>query len=206
MISKSLTFWTLLAGLAAFVLRWYFPTFPLDQFTILALILFFLGLFGVVPQLRMQGALTGSIVNSLAFWQLVAGFVAFVIHFFAPTFPFGEAVILAFFLFVLGFFGVHPELRARGLLGNAARSAVDGLTESRIVLYVLPDGPSQGQTRPAMVVRVWRTNGKPQPSGVCQLQVFTDESNDGLTAVEWRTSVLFDAGGGLGTWHWPEQA
>ncbi len=40
MISQSLTFWTLLVGLVAFVLRWYFPAFPLDETTILALVLF----------------------------------------------------------------------------------------------------------------------------------------------------------------------
>jgi NADH:ubiquinone oxidoreductase subunit K len=116
MIFKSLTFWTLIAGLAAFVARWYFPAFPFDAVTILAAILFVLGLIGVVPQLRAVRALTPPVVNSLAFWQLVAGVVVFILHFFAPSFPFDSAAILAFVLFVLGFFGVHPELRARGLL------------------------------------------------------------------------------------------
>jgi di/tricarboxylate transporter len=55
-------------------------------------------------------------VNSLPFWQLLAGLAAFVIHFFAPTFPFDQIAILAFILFVLGYFGIHPELRARGLI------------------------------------------------------------------------------------------
>ncbi len=118
MISRSLTFWTLLAGLAAFVARWYFQTFPFDETTILSAILFILGLIGVVPQLRIRGALTNSIVYSLAFWRLVAGFVTFVLHFWAPTFPFDQAVVLAFFLFILGFFGIRPELRARGILPN----------------------------------------------------------------------------------------
>jgi hypothetical protein len=116
MISKSLTFWTLLAGLLAFVARWYFPTFPFDSVSILALIIFALGLIGVVPQFRAQGALTSSIVNSLAFWQLVAGFVAFILHFFAPSFPFDQVAILAFIVFVLGWFNIHPELRIRGLI------------------------------------------------------------------------------------------
>lgn len=116
MISKSLTFWSLVAGLLAFILRWYFPAFPFDAVTILAAILFVLGLIGVVPQLRAQGALTAPIVNSLAFWQLVAGLVVFVLHFFAPSFPFDQLAVLAFLLFVLGFFGIHPELRARGLI------------------------------------------------------------------------------------------
>lgn len=116
MIYKSLTFWTLLVGVAAFALRWYFPTFPLDEVTILSLVLFLLGLIGVYPQLRAQGALTTNIVNSLAFWQLIAGLAAFVIHFFAPALPFDQLAILAFIIFVLGYFGIHPELRVRGLI------------------------------------------------------------------------------------------
>jgi len=116
MITNSLTFWTLIVGVIAFALRWYFPTFPFDEVTILSGVLFLLGLIGVVPQLRARGALTSSIVNSLAFWQLIAGLAAFVIHFFAPAFPFDQVAILAFIIFVLGWFGVHPELRARGLI------------------------------------------------------------------------------------------
>ena len=116
MIYKSLTFWTLVAGLAAFVARFYFPAFPLDNVSILSLILFVLGLLGVVPALRALGlAAFPPLFNSLAFWQLVAGFVAFVLHFFAPDLPFDQAAILTLLLFVLGFFGIDPELRARGL-------------------------------------------------------------------------------------------
>ena len=118
MLSQSMTFWVLVAGLAAFILRWYFPTFPFDETTILAAILFALGLIGVVPRLRARGALTTGIVNSLAFWQLVAGLAAFVLHFWAPSFPFDQVTIGAFLLFVLGWVGIKPELRARGLLPN----------------------------------------------------------------------------------------
>jgi len=116
MIFKSLTFWTLLAGLLAFVARWYYPAFPFDAVSILALIVFVLGLIGVVPQFRAHGALTVGIVNSLAFWQMVAGFIAFVLHFFAPTFPFDQVIILGFILFLLGIFNIYPELRIRGLI------------------------------------------------------------------------------------------
>lgn len=118
MIFNSLTFWTLLVGLLGFVLRWYLPAFPLDEVSILALVLFALGLIGIVPTVRSNGfRALGSVpvVNSLAFWQLVAGFVAFVIHFFAPAFPFSNETILAVILFVLGYVGITPELRARGL-------------------------------------------------------------------------------------------
>jgi len=68
----------------------------------------------------------------------------------------------------------------------------------RIVHYVLPDGPSAGAHRPAIIVRVW--------SAQCvQLQVFTDGSNDGpgyKSGLVWRTSVLL--GLDENTWHWPE--
>jgi len=118
MIYKSLTFWTLVAGLLAFVAKYFFPAFPLDTAGILALILFVLGLIGVVPAVRalgFRGAVAGGIVNSLAFWQLVAGLLFFVVRFLAPDFPLDQGVILGVILFILGWFGIKPELRARGL-------------------------------------------------------------------------------------------
>lgn len=84
-----------------------------------------------------------------------------------------------------------------------------------MVHYVLDLGTNRGTHRPAVVVRVWRVNGKPQESGLCNLQVFTDGNNDGLNSVEWKTSVVFDAGDETadaireprrGTWHWIERA
>ena len=87
---------------------------------------------------------------------------------------------------------------------------MEGLTVGRIVHYVLPSGPSKGDHRPAMVTRVWQPGGCIE--GICQLQVFTDGSNDGLANVEWRTSVRHHEppiGSGepheLNTWHWPER-
>lgn len=118
MIIYSLTFWTLVTGLAAFVARFYFPSFPLDEVQILAAVLFLLGLIGVTPTLKASGLLglaAADVVHSLAFWQLVAGLAAFVLHFYAPSFPFDETVVLGAILFVLGLFGVTPELRLRGL-------------------------------------------------------------------------------------------
>ena len=67
-IFKSLTFWTLVAGLLAFVAKFFLPTFPLDAVQILAAVLFLLGLFGVTPAFRAQGAMTAGIASSLAFW------------------------------------------------------------------------------------------------------------------------------------------
>lgn len=78
---------------------------------------------------------------------------------------------------------------------------MDGLTEGRIVHYVLNEG-SVGDHRPAMVVRVWRANGTPQENGICQLQVFLDGSNDqpgpydpSAPATVWKTSVVNDEAG-----------
>lgn len=116
MIWKSLSFWTLVAALLGFVLRFVFPTFPLEAADILALFLFLLGLIGVVPQYRAVHSLTGSIVNSLAFWQLVAGLFLFVVRFFAPEFPFDQAIVVSVIVFVLSYFNINPELRIRGLI------------------------------------------------------------------------------------------
>jgi hypothetical protein len=115
-IFKSLKFWTLVAGLLAFVAKFFFPTFPLDEQDILGLVIILLGLIDIVPSVRARGALSASIVNSLAFWQLVAGLAYFVVKFFAPNLPVDESVLLGLILFILGYFGIHPELRARGLL------------------------------------------------------------------------------------------
>lgn len=84
---------------------------------------------------------------------------------------------------------------------------LSGLTEGRIVHYVLENGNSKGQHRPAIVVKIWRIlpDNKVPENGCCQLQVFTDDLNDGLPAVMWKTSVTFDEAGALGSWHWPEK-
>lgn len=87
---------------------------------------------------------------------------------------------------------------------------MDGLSEGRIVHYVIPEGErNAGEHRPAIVVRVWRVEGKPQENGLCQLQVFFDGTNDGIpdtAPIKWRTSVTYDAGASGGTWHWIERA
>lgn len=76
------------------------------------------------------------------------------------------------------------------------------IIEGRIVHYVLPDGPSKGQHRPAIIVKVWN-----QDTGVCNLQVFLDGTNDLATPQDlcWITSVKPDEEGkNPGTWHWIE--
>lgn len=87
-----------------------------------------------------------------------------------------------------------------------------GLTEGRIVHFVLPDG----QHRPAIVVRVWN-----QDNGCANLLVFTDGTNDRdfnraewylntkpivVGAVVWATSIIHSEEPKPGTWHWIEKA
>ena len=115
MIEK-LQFWTLVVALLTYVLRFFFPGFPLDETQILSIVLFLLGLFGVVPQLRFRGLAEGTIFASKAFWTLVAGLIVFVVHFYAPDFPLDQAVLLSVIVFVLNQLGINPELRSRGLM------------------------------------------------------------------------------------------
>jgi hypothetical protein len=83
-----------------------------------------------------------------------------------------------------------------------------GLTVGRMVHYVLPEGRSLGEHRPAIVVRVWKDIPS-YPEGTVNLQVFTDGSNDGrdhAAGIVWRTSVHYSEGKEPGTWHWIEKA
>lgn len=118
-IFKSLTFWSLVAGIVAFTVKFFSPEFPFDEAQILAFTLFLLGLGGIYPTVALRGFTVVPVVNGLfskkEFWVMVAGLVSFVVLYFHPTFPFGTTEILAAILFILGFFGVNPELRARGL-------------------------------------------------------------------------------------------
>lgn len=68
---------------------------------------------------------------------------------------------------------------------------MEGLTEGRMVHFVLPDGNNTGEHRPAIVVKVCR-NGfdNPAENGHSNLQVFTDSLNDG-TQYAGRTLRLF---------------
>jgi hypothetical protein len=88
---------------------------------------------------------------------------------------------------------------------------MEGLTEGRIVHYVLREGRNAGEHRAALVVRVWRANGNPPENGCANLQVFMDGTNDATPAgtavwVDWKTSVYYDESGKPGTWHWIERA
>lgn len=85
---------------------------------------------------------------------------------------------------------------------------MEGLTEGRIVHYVL----TNGKHRPAIVVRVFES-GRPQ--GLANLIVFSDGSNDaGVVSgnvseqgLFWATSAHYDPAGTVHhTWHWIERA
>lgn len=86
---------------------------------------------------------------------------------------------------------------------------MEGLTEGRIVHYVMPDG----EHRPAVVVKVWNLSGTPE--GYVNLVVLVDGANDlhyaSLPNVPdrvtlWETSKHYSEGKEPGTWHWIEKA
>jgi uncharacterized membrane protein YdcZ (DUF606 family) len=128
MIFKSLTFWTLVAGLLAFLGKFIVPTFPLTADQILALIVSALGLVNVVPDLRvgvMVARVTSDnstvdvlmrLLRSKPFWTLVAGLIGFVVRYYFPTFPLDDLTILGLIVFALGMFNITPELATRGLI------------------------------------------------------------------------------------------
>jgi hypothetical protein len=100
------------------------------------------------------------------------------------------------------------EKTTKGSDPAPANAGNDGLTEGRIVHYVMDHGHNVGAHRPAIVVRNWK-----QENGLVQLQVFTDGLNDGFADsagapmnILWCTSVLHDEGEKQpGTWHWIER-
>jgi hypothetical protein len=91
---------------------------------------------------------------------------------------------------------------------------MEGLTEGRMVHFVLPNG----EHRPAVVVKVWNTNGGCE--GYVNLQVFLDGYNDfGASepqsvswamdcdrGMAWVTSVCYSLEPKKRTWHWIEKA
>lgn len=78
----------------------------------------------------------------------------------------------------------------------------------RIVHFVLPaDSLYAGEHRPAVIVKVWDKD--PKPDSMVQLQVFTDGLNDGVaykSGLFWATSVHYadPSENKLHSWHWPE--
>ena len=52
---KSRTFWVLLVGLAVYVVKFFWPAFPVSEDFILTVVFFVLAMFGIVPSLRARG-------------------------------------------------------------------------------------------------------------------------------------------------------
>ena len=101
----------------------------------------------------------------------------------------------------------QPLYVAETPAGAAQRSNdMEGLTEGRIVHFVLPEG----QHRAAIIVRVWRQgDGTPPANGYSNLAVFMDGTNDYLgtaSCIKWETSVEYSAEPKPRTWHWIEKA
>lgn len=115
MIFNSRAFWVAVVAILVFVARFFNPAFPIDEANLLAAILFVLSLVGIVPQLnRKYGATFGDLLASMPFWMLVASLVSFGIHFYFPTFPLDQAILLAVIVFVLNQFGINPTLARLG--------------------------------------------------------------------------------------------
>ena len=83
---------------------------------------------------------------------------------------------------------------------------MNGITEGRIVQYVLKDGDlpddkkhNVGRVRPAIIVECWGGG-----TDKVNLSVFSDYGNDGRHEGHfWATSVPYDDTNKPGTWHWP---
>lgn len=65
------------------------------------------------------------------------------------------------------------------------------------VHYVLNEGRSLGEHRPAIIVRVWGD----REDSLVNLQVITDDINDKLPPMVWKTSVKQSDDPTPGTWH-----
>jgi hypothetical protein len=84
------------------------------------------------------------------------------------------------------------------------RNPLAGLAIGRIVHYVLDGTPARpetrGHVRPAIVVNVFD-----HQTGLANLTVFADGSNDGLELLHRVLSRPFNEAHEPGTWHWPER-
>ena len=80
---------------------------------------------------------------------------------------------------------------------------MEGLTEGRVVHFVMPDG----EHRAAVIVRVWRPP-MPEYPGYSNLLVLPDGGNDGPgneTGIRRECSVCYSEEKTPRTWHWIER-
>lgn len=118
-----LQFWTLVAGLVAYVAKYFYPDLPITANDILSGVLFLLGLIGVIPTVQgirksKYGATISDLFKSLAFWTLVAGLLGFVVRYYASNFPYSDAVILSVIIFLLNRVGINPQLLIMGFIAD----------------------------------------------------------------------------------------
>jgi hypothetical protein len=103
--------------------------------------------------------------NSLQFWVLIAGLLAFIAKYNFPGLPISEAMILSAVLFLLGLIGVYPTALARRSLGVPAifKSLafwvmVSGLGAFVLSFYV-PDFPFDQAAILALILFILRQFG-----------------------------------------------
>lgn len=105
---------------------------------------------------------------------------------------------------------VHVEVDVAGA-GAAAPvpppKHLTGLTEGRIVHYVMDEGQFKGEHRPAIVVNAFGGGGY-GGEGRVNMLVFLDAQNDGLKGAHTldKYSVRYSEDREPGTWHWPARA
>lgn len=76
------------------------------------------------------------------------------------------------------------------------------ITVGRVVHYVLPEGKSAGETRAAIVTRVWSQMDDALHPGTVNLQILIDGPNDaGLR--DWVGTVFYSEAPKAGAWSWP---
>lgn len=121
---NSRVFWMLVATVAYYLLHALFPLFPLDVTGIFNWLVFILSLFGVVVAFRALARRTISwhdVWTSLPFWTALVALAVFVLHYQFPTFPFGQAELMVFVLWLLDQFGIVPTFRLVANAENAAK-------------------------------------------------------------------------------------
>lgn len=96
-----------------------------------------------------------------------------------------------------------PDLPEGNQPGVSVPPIIAGLTEGRIVHFVLPEGARfAGQHRASMLVKVWDHH-----SGMANLLVFMDGVNDAYgDNTVWFGSIYYSEAKEPGTWHWIEKA
>lgn len=119
---------TALVGVLCFFLRMVWPAFPLDNQTVLTIVIGILGLLGVIVQIRYRGARLFSLaadswLRSRAFWIAIGAAINIVMHAYWPEFPLVESDLVVILCWIVAQFGINPEARAVLALVQKRRKA-----------------------------------------------------------------------------------